>query len=150
MCLDTFWSNNDYDARRLWRYNGGGITHRIMTYITPTEERLQILRFIQELPDHLEISVNGQDYYLVHGMPGKTQYDRIWGRPEPPPTQPPIPGKICIVGHTCTYYMTCDEEHPFRIWHGPSIIDVDCGCGNATSLRQLACLRLEDMQEFYI
>ena len=154
MCLDTFWSNNDYDARRLWRNNGGGITHRIMTYILPTEDRLRILRFIQELPDHLEITVNGQDFYLVHGMPGETQHDRIWGRPEPPPEIPPIPGKTVIVGHTCTYYMNLyidghDENVPFEIFYAPGLIDVDCGCGNETELRRLACLRLDDMKEFY-
>lgn len=154
MCLDTFWSSNDYDARRLWRYNGGGITHRIMTYILPTEDRLRILRFIQELPDHLEITVNGRDFYLVHGMPGETQYDRIWGRPEPPPTEPLIPGKTVICGHTCTYFLNSlaegyDEDAPFEIFYAPGLIDLDCGCGNETELRRLACLRLEDMREFY-
>lgn len=42
-----------------------------------------------------------------------------------------------------------DEEH--RIWHGNNIIDIDCGCGNLRSEhRRLACLRLDDMAEFYV
>lgn len=155
MMLDTFWSNNDYDSRRLWKGNGGGSTYRKMLYGTSTEERLRILRFIQELPDHLEIEVNGRQFYLVHGNVGETRYDRIWGRPEPPPKEPPIPGKTVIVGHTCTYFMNLhaegyDEDVPFEIFYAPGLIDIDCGCGNDTDQRRLACLRLDDMKEFYV
>lgn len=154
MMLQSFWSANDYDARRLWKYNGGGGTYRTMVYKIPTEERLRILRFVQELPDHLEIEVNGQHFYLVHGNVGDNRHDRIWGRPEPPPTEPPIPGKTVIVGHTCTYYLNVlvegyDEEAPFEIFYAPGLIDIDCGCGNDTDARRLACLRLDDMKEFY-
>ena len=91
MMLDSFWSNNDYDARRLWKYNGGGSTYRKMVYGTTTPERLRILRFVRELPDHLEIEVNGRQFYLVHGNVGDNHYDRIWGRPEPPPTERYLP-----------------------------------------------------------
>ena len=155
MCLDTFWSNNDFDARRLWKQNGGGNTYRTLVYKTPTEDRLRLLRFIQESPDHVEITVNGRDFYLVHGNVGENKYDRIWGRPEPPPKEPPIPGKTVIVGHTCTYYMNLyvdgyDENAPFEIFYAPGLIDIDCGCGHNSELRRLACLRLEDMREFYV
>lgn len=154
MCLDTFWSDNNYDARRLWTYNGGGNTYRKMVYGIPFEIRLRILRFIQKSPDHMEITVNGREFYLVHGNVGQTKYDRIWGRPEPPPAEPPIPGKTVIVGHTCTYYLyildeNYDDKSPFQIFHAPGFIAIDCGCGNDTDLRRLACLRLEDGQEFY-
>ena len=36
------------------------------------------------------------------------------------------------------------------IIHAPGLIAIDCGCGNATDLRRLACLRLDDLKEFYI
>lgn len=155
MCLDTFWSNNDFDARRLWKQNGGGNTYRSLVYKTSTQDRLRILRYIQESPDHFEIEVNGKLYYLVHGMAGKTKFDRIWGRPEPPPKEPPIPGKTIVCGHTCTFYMNLyvngyDENAPFEIFHSPGLICVDCGCGNDTDLRRLACLRLDDLAEFYV
>lgn len=155
MMLRSFWSNNDYDARRLWKYNGGGSAYRTMVYKTRTEDRLRILRYIQELPDHLEIEVNGRQFYLVHGMAGDNREDRIWGRPEPPPTEPPIPGTTIICGHTCVFYMYqhvegYDEKALFKIFHAPGLIDIDCGCGNDTDLRRLACLRLDDMAEFYV
>ena len=84
MMLDAFWSSNDYDARRLWTQNGGGSTYRTMVYKIPTEERLRILRFVQEAPDHLEVEVNGRLFHLVHGMPSHDRTTRLWDRPEPP------------------------------------------------------------------
>ena len=155
MMLDAFWSPNEYDARRLWKQNGGGNTYRTMVYRTSTEERLRILRFIQELPDHIELEVNNRLFYLVHGNVGETRHERIWDRPEPPPTEPPLPGKTVVVGHTCTYYLNIlvdgyDENGPFEIFYAPGLIAIDCGCGNSTDLRRLACLRLDDLKEFYI
>ena len=60
-----------------------------------------------------------------------------------------------ICGHTCTYFLNLyteghDENSPFKIFYAPGIIGIDCGCGNETDLRRLACLRLEDMHEFYV
>ena len=40
-----------------------------------------------------------------------------------------------------------DEDS--SIWHGNGIIDIDCGNLNAPH-RRLACLRLDDMAEFYV
>lgn len=42
------------------------------------------------------------------------------------------------------------RDSPFEIFHAPGLIGIDCGCGNETDLRRLACLRLEDMREFYV
>lgn len=72
LILNAFWGRNDYDARRLWTGNGGGNTYRTMVYKISTEERLRILRFVQESPDFMEIEVNGQEFYLVHGMASMT------------------------------------------------------------------------------
>ena len=155
MMLDTLLTDCDYDARRLWKGNGGGYTYRVMVYGMEPEERNEILQFVQSLPDHLNIEVNGQKFHLVHGMPGDNLYDRLWRRPEPPPTEPPIPGSTVIVGHTCTYYLNVlvegyDEESPFEIFYAPGLIDIDCGCGNRLPRVRLACLRLDDMTEFYV
>ena len=67
--LDTFLSNNDYDAQRLWRGNGGHHTYRTMVYIIPTEERLRILRFVQSLPDHAELGVGEQKEWRYKVFP---------------------------------------------------------------------------------
>ena len=155
MMLGSFWSPDYHDNRHLWKYNGGGCTYRTMQYKLTSQERVRILRFIKGLPDHLEVTVNGRDFYLVHGYVGETTHDRIWGRPEPPSREPPIPGKTIICGHTVTYYLNLyvegyDETASFEIFYAPGLIGIDCGCGNSTDQRRLACLRLEDLAEFYI
>ena len=33
---------------------------------------------------------------------------------------------------------------------GIGLIVIDCGCGSGYELRRLACLRLDDMEEFYV
>ena len=64
---------------------------------------------------------------------------------------------IPIIGHTPTIYLEWDDgESPFHICkvkyqkYDREFIAIDCGCGNSTSRRRLACLRLDDMQEYYI
>ena len=149
MCLATLGPNNQIGARDLWTQNGGGSTYNDLMYAMPVKERMKILRFIESLPDHLDIEVNGGNFHLVHGCPADNQDDRIWNRPQQT-NEPPIDGSTVIVGHTPTVYIAGDNGEPFRIWHGNGIIDIDCGCGNQTELRRLACLRLDDMKEFYI
>ena len=83
-------------------------------------------------------------------MVAKKTEDRVWARPDKE-TANPLPGKMVIVGHTPTpYLMELNKSEAFRIWRGEGIIGIDCGCGNKTPRRRLACLRLEDMAEFYV
>lgn len=149
MCLDTLGPFNVYGSRRLWQENGGSNTYRELLYVCSQGERNRILHYLGKLPDHLDIEVSGKNYHLVHASPAEDREDRIWKRPKP--EDPPyFEDRIVIVGHTPTCYMYGDHENPFRIWHGNGIIDIDCGCGNKTELRRLACLRLDDLEEFYI
>ena len=55
------------------------------------------------------------------------------------------------MGHTPTAFLTGRMDEDFRIWHGEGILDLDCGCGSRNNPhRRLACLRLEDLAEFYV
>lgn len=109
-----------------------------------------ILHFLAGLPDHLDITVGGQKFHLVHGCPGADRDTRIRVRIKPE-DRSPYPGTICIVGHTPVNFLTGVSDQPFRIWHGDGILDIDCGCGHQkTTHRRLACLRLDDMAEFYV
>lgn len=150
MCLSTLGPNNEFGARALWRQNGGSTTYRELLYHCTPQKRNRILRFLSGLPDYLELTVGGQDFHLVHGFPGDDHATRIWGRVEPDSVSP-YPGTICIVGHTPTSFLTGSTDADFSIWHGDGIIDIDCGCGNLNAVhRRLACLRLDDMAEFYV
>jgi len=147
MCLDDLlW--HEYDARRRWHNNGGIETRRDILYRRP-ELKNKILRFLRDLPDQLNIEVNGRKFYLTHGYPAENKDDRIWQRPEIN-APAPIPDMTAIVGHTPTVYLCGKDDQSFRIWYGNGVIDIDCGCGNNTPLRRLACLRLDDMKEFYV
>ena len=94
--------------------------------------------------------MNGRSFHLVHGFPGDDRYARIWGRVEPDSVYP-CPDALCIVGHTPTVFLTGRMDEDLSIWHGDGILDIDCGCGNLNAPhRRLACLRLDDLAEFYV
>ena len=59
-------------------------------------------------------------------------------------------GVTVIVGHTPTPLITGIEDAPAKICHGDGIIDIDCGCAFRSQFSRLACIRLDDMAEFYI
>lgn len=150
MCLSTLGPHNEFGARELWKQNGGAPTYREMLYHRTPQERNEILRFLAGLPDALDMEVGGRRFHLVHGLPGEDRETRLWGRVKAD-SQSPIPGVLCIVGHTPTGYLTGRTEEDARIWHGDGIVDIDCGCGHLRAAhRRLACLRLDDMAEFYV
>lgn len=149
MCLDTLGPNNVIGRRSLWLQNGGSDTYRELMYMMTPAERHRILQFLSNLPDHIDIEVNSRKFHLVHGFPSDEPDVRIWERPLSF-APPPFPDRTVIVGHTPTCLMQTVTGAPFTIWHGNGIIDIDCGCGNQTELRRLGCLRLDDMEEFYV
>lgn len=150
MCLSTLGPHSELGARDLWRMNGGMPTYRELRYHRTAQERREILHFLMDLPDQLTLEVGGQRFCLVHGYPGDDHDTRIWGRVEVDSCWP-VPNAVCIVGHTPTVFLTDRPDEDFSIWHGDGILDIDCGCGNRKAAhRRLACLRLDDMAEFYV
>ena len=148
--------NTNWKQRRLWYHNGGRVTHEQLKHIRK-EYRAEIFDFIRELPVNLEIEINGIKYKLVHASPEENYmvyswhgYDykdkkefAIWDRWDE--TQPVPEGYTLVFGHTPTCYFQNTE--PMRIWKSDEAIGIDCGCGFECG--RLACLRLDDMKEFY-
>lgn len=145
-----------------WYRNGGNVTHNYWKRIRKTL-RAEVIAYMRALPLNLDVQVGGRSYRLVHGsMPecfdseqGKykspTHY-AVWKRLE---QQDQLPGtQTVIFGHTPTkYYRSAD---PLQIYYGEGRIGIDCGSGypdrpeDSYELQgRLACLRLDDMQEFY-
>lgn len=148
MCLDDLrWRSPD--ARARWQMNGGGRTRSDLMYKRTPAVRSRILNYFLNAPTCLDLEVNGRRFHLVHGFPAENDNDRMWERPDPE-AEPPLQGATAIVGHTPTALLTGESNLPFRIWHGNGIIDIDCGCASQSGLRRLACLRLDDMAEFYV
>ena len=113
MCLATLGPHNEFGTRELWRQNGGSSTYRELLYHRTPHERNMILRFLAGLPDHLDITVGGQKFHLVHGCPGADRDTRIWVRIKPE-DRSPYPDTICIVGHTPVNFLTGVSDQPFR------------------------------------
>lgn len=161
MCLKAMDHPEDGRAVAHWLRNGGEATRSGLSRLDPVK-RGAVLDFLRELPDHLEVTAGGQRYYLVHGFPAETTYDRVWARPGAQAVSPLLDGAVVVAGHTpvCElfgddrtalkqYLDSLDGGH-FRIFRGRSYIDIDCACGYPMiPQRRLACLRLEDLREFY-
>lgn len=152
MCLDALWHTHQVGARELWKSNGGSSTYQELLYCRTGAERAEILKFMSQCPDHLDIVVENRKFHLVHAHPGNDHKTRIWKRPDRETTSP-WEDVTCIVGHTPTPFLTRNTIEDFHIWHSEDdgFIDIDCGCGNLhLPQRRLACLRLNDMAEFYV
>ena len=147
----------------IWCHHGAHIPRADFEALTPWEQD-RILDFLFKLPDSLDVEVNGRKFFLVHGYPGENTHDAVWGRPIDLQVEPPLPGRQLIVGHTPVplmrfrtnaeiedYLRQLEREHGHvEILHAPGFIDIDCGCGHQFPGRALGCLRLDDMEEFYV
>ena len=138
---------NEYIWR--WYRNGGEITHDRYKRCTRAY-RAEMLEIIRSLPVNVEVKCNGVDYLLVHGAPlgfhhkyGDPVMDSVWKRLDHASKMPE--GKTVIFGHTPTDHYQTDK--PMRIYHGNRMIGIDSGCAYKDG--RLACLRLDDMKEFY-
>ena len=144
LCLDALYTDKaSPDRVREWQQCGGMPTYQDLVFERSKEEREAILEFLASTPLSESAVVDGREYYFVHALPAKKDYDKLWGILKVR-TKSPWRKKIVIVGHSPTIFLTQRNE-PMRIWHGRGITDIDCGCGHNDMYSQLACLRLEDM-----
>ena len=146
---------------RTWELLGNRST---LNGFNALDEALQreIGAFLQNAPIHATVTVNDRDFYLVHAFPGDTREEELWSRPQGHAPNP-LPGKQVILGHTPTIHMDREpagveryegelfwKGKHMRIYREPGLVGIDCGCGTFSRVGALACLRLEDMEEFYV
>lgn len=129
------------------------------------KDRSSLRSWLRKQPCCLEIEVQGREYLLVHGFPGPDQESCVWGRPNRVEDRAEWidEGKRVIIGHTPVLLLHAENEEAqdayvrmlihqgdhLRILHAPGFIDLDCGCGHDLPVSKLACIRLDDMKEFY-
>lgn len=145
------------------RWNRNGNTPTLDAWLKLDSQTGQkILDDISKLPTHHKITVGSRNFYLVHGFPGENVHDEVWTRPAADAANP-IADTFLIIGHTPVLHMQCareeretriaemirNGEHP-RILRTPGFIDIDCGCSYDDPIKTLGCLRLEDLEEFYM
>ena len=153
MMQQYFESGSDEYYKQLWYDNGGCCTHHAFKYYSMGKKE-EILEYISSLSINIDIEVNGQKFLLVHGAPMESLlYNRweynsreefaVWYRlPERIRLNM---DKLVIYGHTPVFYYK--EDMPAKIIIQSDKIDIDCGSGY--DIGRLACLRLDDMAEFY-
>ena len=150
MMRDCIVDGGDAEA---WIINGGMET--LMEYFDLSANQMLFLwDYLRQLPLQVMIRVNDTDYLLTHFMPislysqerdanmTDTEF-AVWSRVE---ANTPLPeGTTLVFGHTPTVFY--QDVDPMRVWHGDRRIGIDCGCSDPSG--RLACLRLDDMKEFY-
>ena len=167
----------DYEfAMFRWSKNGGAVTAHHFFGNTDYMTQAKMIHYLENCPLFLRITVEGKEFYLVHAYPDvrhiadatgekiitrnslqklplerakKLEETVLWKRPQAEESFPEFPH--IIFGHTPTLWY--QNGVPMRIWHGAGMTDIDCGCSylaNQNYQGTLACLRLEDMHEFYL
>lgn len=114
-----------------------------------SERVRKFVSYLQSLPLYYSISVAGKPYLLVHAgirnadISSNSRDDLLWIREDFIESEEKFPYTV-VFGHTPTSYM--DERG--KIWKMDDRIGIDCGAGFMGG--RLACLRLDDMEEYYI
>jgi len=151
------------DALPLWYDNDGWVTQQALLKLD-VKEREKIFSYLRSLPLFYEVEIGDTVYRLVHAAPlelfeahrwnhrSRTMF-AVWYRW--PLNELLKVDCTVIFGHTPTNHFQKAVD-PMRIFHGEKRIGIDCGSGfpvNAPHYKlphgRLACLRLDDMQEFY-
>ena len=137
-----------------WRQNGASTTLKEFLQCDKTTQR-DILAFISELDVYDEIEVAGKTYILVHAGLGNFSLEKqlweyelnelVWDRPDYEKMY--FSDKYVISGHTLTLAIESNSK-PGYIYQANHHIVIDCGSSFPGG--RLACLRLEDMKEFYV
>ena len=153
----------DATSTEIRRWNRNGNAPTLAAYLKQKAKVQQRIKtYLRTRPTHLELEINGNSFYMVHGFPGANVHDEVWTRPTME-SKNPIPDCRLIIGHTKVLSMIQPEEkriayamdledkvEHLKILHTPGFINLDCGCGYDMQIKALACLELESMREFYV
>ena len=150
-----------FEAQDRWYDNYGLDTFEVLAKL-PKSEQQDIFNYLYSLPLNIDIEVNGIKYKLVHGSPienfaeygsryeSETEF-AVWYRWKEGDAIPD--GYTMIFGHTSTRKLK--STNPLSIWYCKNAIGIDCGSGFPVpppfymERGRPACLRLDDMKEFY-
>lgn len=172
MMLNTFLFNKDFP---LWVRNGGFTTFENFLTLSNMEQN-DILDYLYHLPLIIpSLNVNGKLFYLVHAFPilnlssplpkylyhlnekeiKKVLWSRSITEDEISFISKQYPHHTFVFGHTITSHIkpesvnSSGQAEILKI--NENFIDIDCGCAiQDENIARLGCLRLDDMQKFYV
>lgn len=136
----------------IYKRNGGATTMKQLRTLPPVK-RKEIIDFIDSLYAYEAIDIGDKTFILVHAGLGNFRkgkkiseyslYELLDIRPDYEQQYFDDDSVYIISGHTPTKLISGKWE----IYHSRNNIVIDCG---AAFGGKLACLRLEDMAEFYV
>ena len=138
-----------------WYKNGGEITHKEFNNLNQ-EDQTKIIKYLLDLPVDIELTIKKKKFVLCHAgyslMAAALGYNKYyyctWNRDI---SHFHVFSKIkFIFGHTPTSNFNFINSNPMQIVKFANAIDIDTGAAYVnTDGARLACLRLEDMKEYY-
>lgn len=150
---DAFLEDFDEKKNKLlinYLFNGGGVTLRYLAKLD-VEARYKIVDYLRSCPLYKEVSINGENYILVHAgldnfSPDKKISDYsanelIWAESEL--NNEYYDNIHTVFGHTPTYLF--DEKYNGKIVKTRTWTCIDCG---AASGNEPVLFRLDDKKEF--
>ncbi len=137
-----------------WYANGAASTTKEFHQCDEATQK-EIIEFISDLEVYEALEVGGRSFILVHAGLGNFSPDRplwdyelnelVWQRPDYNTKY--FENQYVITGHTPTMLIE-ENPRPGYIYQANNHIAIDCGCSYPGG--RLGCLRLEDMQAFYV
>lgn len=154
------------DATLLWAYNGGNETYEQFLNCDDNVKK-SIIDYLHNLPLNINVHTKDKKFTLCHAAPAEV-YDLAkergitnetkshfctWDRENIKLIGRNDDRSFIVFGHTPTIYFQ-PKVIPLMIYKDQNLIGIDCAShytkdeeGNPVG--RLACLRLDDMEEFY-
>jgi serine/threonine protein phosphatase 1 len=156
---EDFYAPDVKKRYRNWTiFNGGESTFNEFYPLSIAKQK-EILSFLDTLPTSIEVSVNGNNYFLVHAgiddyttdeeLGLKTTESFVWHSPENFDT--PFfkeENRFLVFGHTPTFLLQGGSAG--KIFRKNNYIGIDCGAVFEYAGGKLGCLCLNTMEEFYV
>jgi serine/threonine protein phosphatase 1 len=150
--------------KELWFYNGGASTLENFNLLSQYK-KIKLCDFIKNLPYYKMVD----KYILCHAgirvpenpsvmkieeiLENQNTNDFLWIR-EDFYNRKAIVGYTVIFGHTPSVYIdecSISDDGEFCAWHDNKYKDKICiDCWAAQSFGRLCCIRLDDLEEFYV
>jgi serine/threonine protein phosphatase 1 len=164
MMMDCIEDSSDEYRELNWMYNGGAQTY-INFNLLPKDEETRLCDFIKSLPYYkivdkfilchagVRVPDNSSQLEVEAILENQDTDDILWIKEEFY-TKKAVYGYTVIFGHTPVVLIdecSIDKDGEFCAWHDKKYKDkigIDC-CAWFPSGR-LCCLRLDDLQEFYV
>lgn len=134
--------------------NIGGLTTINEFKKLDEESKKEVLEYLLEFSLYEQVEVNNRNFLLVHSGLGNYKPNKkldeynigelIWERHDYDQTYSEDANFYVVSGHTPTLVITGKPE----IYHNNQCIVIDCGAPFKNG--RLACLCLDNMQEFYV